>query len=199
MVAVRLDAEREGRDLAQKLRVTGFPTILYLDADGNEWGRLPGFLPAGPFLEQGQSFLKDAREQPLLEAKLKQNPSNSALASDLAQRFARQGNLKKALAMASLVLKGPQNAAAAQAYVALGRAYLDSGSPEAAKAWFSRVGQASKDASTKAYGYFGLALCALATRNNKAAHTELNRLLAMPDCPPGIQEKARELLQQLPP
>jgi thiol:disulfide interchange protein len=52
VIPVKLDAEREGRDAARRYRVQGFPTILFLDAEGREVGRIPGFVPAEPFLEE---------------------------------------------------------------------------------------------------------------------------------------------------
>ena len=72
LVAVKLNAEREGRAVAMKYRVSGFPTVLYLDADGGEWGRMPGFLPAPEFLQLAGDALKQYKGQPALEAKLKQ-------------------------------------------------------------------------------------------------------------------------------
>ncbi len=52
VIPVKLDAEREGREAARRYRVQGYPTILFLDAEGREVGRIPGFMPAAPFLEE---------------------------------------------------------------------------------------------------------------------------------------------------
>ena len=52
MVVVKLDAERDGRDAARRYRVEGFPTILFLDGSGREVGRVPGYMPPQPFLEE---------------------------------------------------------------------------------------------------------------------------------------------------
>ena len=52
MVVVKLDAERDGRDAARRYRVEGFPTILFLDGSGQEVGRIPGYMPPQPFLEE---------------------------------------------------------------------------------------------------------------------------------------------------
>lgn len=160
---------------------------------------MPGFLPTGPFLEYAQGVLKTAREQPALEAKLKQNPGNTALAIDLTQRFARQGSTKKALWSAELVTKAPQTTAAARAYVALGGMYFDRQNPVAAKPWFERAVKISTDPRDKGYAHLGLGLCAILRQDAKVARTQLNAVLKLPNCPPGMQEKARELLQQVPP
>lgn len=60
MVVVKLDAERDGRDAARRYRVDGFPTMLFLDAKGQEIGRVPGYLPPEPFLEELADILKKA-------------------------------------------------------------------------------------------------------------------------------------------
>jgi tetratricopeptide (TPR) repeat protein/thiol-disulfide isomerase/thioredoxin len=66
-VAVKMDAERgEGRRLAQRYMVTSFPTILFLDAKGNELDRLTAVYPPEAFLTTGRNIL--AGKTPLLEA-----------------------------------------------------------------------------------------------------------------------------------
>jgi thiol:disulfide interchange protein len=50
VVPLRLDAEREGRVLAERYGVRVYPTILFLDAGGQELGRIPGFVGAAAFL-----------------------------------------------------------------------------------------------------------------------------------------------------
>ena len=60
VVAVRLDAEREGREAAARFGVDGYPTLIFLNASGEEVGRIPGYLDPGPFLQALQSILKKA-------------------------------------------------------------------------------------------------------------------------------------------
>jgi thiol:disulfide interchange protein DsbD len=58
LVPVRLDGDREGRDEAARLKVRGYPTIVFLAADGREVGRIPGYLEPGPFLQELADILK---------------------------------------------------------------------------------------------------------------------------------------------
>jgi len=58
VVPVRLNAEREGAREASRLRVDGYPTIVFLSVSGEEVGRIPGYLEAGPFLEQLNTICK---------------------------------------------------------------------------------------------------------------------------------------------
>jgi len=48
-VSVKLNAEKEGANLAQRFGVTGYPPLLFLTASGREVTRIPGYMPAGPF------------------------------------------------------------------------------------------------------------------------------------------------------
>lgn len=197
LVAVKLNAEREGKALAIKYRVSGFPTVLYLDADGGEWGRMPGFMPAPEFLQLAGDALKEFKGQPALEAKLKQNPTDSALAAELTERLTRQGNEAKALWAAGLLTKTPQSSKYASAYIGMGRLYLRKEKAAKARPWFQKALTLATGAEDKSYGHLGLALCYFAERNAKAARAELNALLKVPGSSPGVQEKARNLLERL--
>jgi thiol:disulfide interchange protein len=57
VVPLKLDAERDGRELAERFGVDGYPTIIFLDGSGDEVGRISGLLPAGPFLEEFEDVL----------------------------------------------------------------------------------------------------------------------------------------------
>jgi len=57
-VPLRLDAEREGKILAGRFNVQGFPTILFLDPDEREVGRVPGFMEAADFVSEVAGWLK---------------------------------------------------------------------------------------------------------------------------------------------
>lgn len=51
VVPVSLDVDGKGRDLSSRYRVDGLPTIILLDAEGRELGRLPGYMPPSGFLD----------------------------------------------------------------------------------------------------------------------------------------------------
>jgi thiol:disulfide interchange protein len=58
VVPVRLNAETDGRDVAQRFNVEGFPTLIFLDSRGAEVGRIPGYLDPGSFLDQLHNIMK---------------------------------------------------------------------------------------------------------------------------------------------
>ncbi len=48
-VSVKLNAEKEGANLAKRFNVTGYPTILFLTSGGKEVTRIPGYMPPAGF------------------------------------------------------------------------------------------------------------------------------------------------------
>ena len=90
VVPARVDAEKgEGRKISARYQAFSFPTVLFLDGDGNEIDRLVGGYQAGDFLRGGEAVL--GGKTPLLEglAKLKSKWNHEEalrLASALALR-----------------------------------------------------------------------------------------------------------------
>ncbi len=58
VVSVRLNAETDGREVAQRFNVDGYPTILFLNASGDEVGRIPGYLEPRPFLSEIEHIIE---------------------------------------------------------------------------------------------------------------------------------------------
>jgi hypothetical protein len=54
LVALRLDAEKSGADLAGRFGVNSYPTVIFTDADGTEIERISGYLPPDGFVEEVQ-------------------------------------------------------------------------------------------------------------------------------------------------
>jgi thiol:disulfide interchange protein len=57
-VSVKVNAEKR-TDLAQRYRVEGFPTILWVDSGGNELDRLPGYAESREFAQ----FMRDVHSK----------------------------------------------------------------------------------------------------------------------------------------
>ncbi len=73
----KIDAEvGEGIDFAKKYSVSGYPTILFLDASGNEIDRIVGYVPAKDFKEMMVDYNKGVNTYNDLKAKLEKNPGD---------------------------------------------------------------------------------------------------------------------------
>lgn len=58
LVCVKVDGESpDGRSLVARFNITGYPTVLFVDPDGNELERLTAFVPLEPFLEEVRRIL----------------------------------------------------------------------------------------------------------------------------------------------
>ena len=57
-VPLRIDGEREGRVLAGRYRVDGYPTIVFLSPDEREVGRIPGYLDATEFVKTASGWVR---------------------------------------------------------------------------------------------------------------------------------------------
>jgi len=57
VVPLSLDVDGNGRDLSNRYRVDGLPTILVLDGNGREIGRIPGYMSPTSFLERVEGIL----------------------------------------------------------------------------------------------------------------------------------------------
>ena len=61
LIPVKLDADKpEPAKVAQKYKVEGTPTILFVDPKGNKIHEVDGFLPADQFAAEMQKALKKA-------------------------------------------------------------------------------------------------------------------------------------------
>ncbi len=58
MVSIRMDAEKEGADLAKRFEVDSYPMLIFLDSEGNEMDRILGYLPPDDFLRRVQRIRK---------------------------------------------------------------------------------------------------------------------------------------------
>lgn len=101
-VPLRMDAEKEGSDLAGKYAIRAYPTVLLLKPDGTEVDRLVGFRPPAEFLSEfnvsltGKNSLMRAREaaQAAVEADLEQQVKAR---QRLAQELMMSGKYDQAL------------------------------------------------------------------------------------------------------
>ncbi|MBK8594027.1 MAG: thioredoxin fold domain-containing protein [Holophagales bacterium] len=93
--AAKVDAEKgEGRRLSQRYAVRAFPTILFLDAAGNEIDRISGVYPPADFIRVADAIL--AGKTPLAEAMTKIKTSwDPAMAGSVAAQLAQRNDLPR--------------------------------------------------------------------------------------------------------
>ena len=101
VIAVKIDAEKgEGRRIAQRYAVRAFPTILFLDPQGNELDRISGVYPPQSFVGAGDAIL--AGRTALADALKKlQKEWDPALAGGAAQQLGQKNDLARLRPLAS--------------------------------------------------------------------------------------------------
>lgn len=97
-VSIKLDADRAGKPVAKKYGVSGYPTILFVDAKGEEYGRIGGYLAAEPFRTEMEKINRVFTEFPKLEATLKEKPEDGATNARIAPHYATRGKIAEAAA-----------------------------------------------------------------------------------------------------
>lgn len=81
-IPVRVDSDRDPA-FAQKYGISGLPTLLILEADGSEAGRIAGYMEAQPFAERLKAILKGREERARLEDAVTRDPNNASAHYDL--------------------------------------------------------------------------------------------------------------------
>ena len=56
-IAIKVNAEQD-KKLATKYKVTGYPCLVFVNGEGKEVGRIPGYMPANSFLTAAGKIVK---------------------------------------------------------------------------------------------------------------------------------------------
>ncbi len=200
VVSVKVDAEHEGRELAAKYKVRGYPTILFLNEAGGMEGKIGGYLPPVGFSQRINETLKRHQEFLSAQARYRKDANNAQTAFDLEGFYASQGDGTKAIAMQQQVARlDPQNAKGmlTRSYLYLGDYYSEAGSFDKSTPLYRKVLQVSKVPKEVAYSHLSLAYANLSQNRLKQAVPELKAVQAVPHCPQDISGAAQQLLDRL--
>lgn len=134
-VNVQLDAEKgEGPDLAKRYGVRGFPTMLVVDAAGDEVDRIVGYLPPAEFTKEAQRILRGDGTIPSLRAKVAAAPDDLEAGVALGSKLATTKPDESTALFEALVAKAGGRDRATQGKVRLAwvTALVDADRPEPA-------------------------------------------------------------------
>jgi len=199
-VPVKLNAEKEGRQAAKKYKIQGFPTILFLTATGEVAGKIVGYRPPAPFAEEVAQVIQDHKEFPQLQARIKQNPSDTEAAARLAGILIQRGDLSAATQMLAQAEKAdPENSKGhlTGAYLALAETYLQDEKADEAKPLLRKVIASGKKPADLATAHLMLAFCFFSEKKPKEALAELEAIVKMPDAPEDLKKTAERGIAEL--
>lgn len=196
-VPVKVNAEKEGVAVARKYNVQGYPTIMFLEADGSIAAKIGGYLPPQQFAEKLTEIDEAHRELPVLASKFKQNPADAAVAAKLTSIYASKDDAEHAeVTLAALQKADPQNSTGllAPAFNKVGDLYQDRQQFPHAIALFKKAAAFAKKPYDAAYAHISIAVCYLSERNLAAAVPELEATIAVKNGPKDLQDQARQIL-----
>lgn len=200
VIPVKLDAEKEGLQQARQYRVSGFPTIIFVNGSGEEEDRIGGYLPPNPFRQELGRIIQDHRQFPVLEAKFKSNSSDVNSGSLLLSQYIKRKNLGHASNILDKMVQGdPRNSKGKlfQGYTQIAILNAESGSLNKAEPVFRTALKYAKSPPETAAGHLNLAFCFLSANRKKEAIAELKSVCATPKAPAGAVDAAQKYLAQL--
>jgi thioredoxin-related protein len=89
VVPIKIDAEKgEGIAIAKKYGVRAYPTILLIDANGDEIDRMLGYMPPEPFLKTVTDYVTGVNTLAQMRAELEKKPDDPAIRYAAATKYA---------------------------------------------------------------------------------------------------------------
>ncbi len=197
VVPVKVNAEKEGKELAKKYGVKGYPTILFLDGNGEIMGRIGGYLPPAGFADELNKVDSLYKELPKIEAKLKEKPDDGEANARMAAVLAARDKTKEAEAALAKAEKAQYTGEVlAQAYNAVGDNYQNGAKFDEAIALFKKADAAAKNSKDRAYAKISMMVCYQAKGDAAGAKKAAEELVAMKDAPAEWVAEAKRVLEQ---
>jgi thioredoxin-related protein len=201
MVNVKVDGDSgPGPDLVKKYAIRGYPTILFIDGNGEVFGRIVGYEPPEPFARDIKRIIDGHADFPKLKSRLAVNEKDVEAAARLAAIYAGKGEPKEAescLAKAEKADPNGDSALLSAAYNALGDYYQNERKYEEARANFEKGLKVSKNGTDKSYARISIAYCYLTERKLKEAKPYLEALVAQGDAPEADVTTAKQILEYI--
>jgi thioredoxin-like negative regulator of GroEL len=197
---VQIDGEREGRPVARKYRVRGFPETLYLDASGRVVGRIAGFRPPEQMLDDMGRALGTSKDFPIFAARARRSSRDVEALAGLARIYAFRGDGDAASAMLTRAeAADPENSRGflAGAFNAVGDFWQMSLHFNEAIPLFRKAAKLGKAPSQIAYARASLAACLYSQGRDDEAIRELQAVVAMKDAPEKDKEDARKAIEEI--
>lgn len=192
---LKVNAEKEGQALAKQYKVEGFPTILFVDAKGELFAKIGGYMPPEGFSEEMAKALKTHKELPAIQAKLKANANDPEANARMAGICAAREQPDKAVAhLAKSEKAGYKGAAMAPAYNAVGDHYQTAREFDKAIGYFKKGDAAATNPKDRAYSQVSIMVCHLSKGDKNAAKAVAKTLAVLKGAPAEYVKMAQDVL-----
>ncbi|HVT13880.1 MAG TPA: thioredoxin fold domain-containing protein [Fimbriimonadaceae bacterium] len=197
-IPIKLNAEKDadGIRLAKKFNITGYPTILFIDANENLSYKIVGYSPAPQFAASLQKAASSNGAREKFQSALKANPNNFDALVGLATLDAGLGDTATAtnlVGRAAKVAKASQKGALLDAYNAVGDGFQNDEKYDGAVPYFEKAIDPAFPKQA-AYARISLGVCYLSLRENKKAQVVLQQLLKMGKEADEYRDQAKQML-----
>lgn len=193
---VKVDAEKEGKDLAAKYKVTGYPTILFLQPDGTPVDKIVGYEAPAQFTNDMDQAAQDFQDLPVLQAAVKQRPTDVPSSLKLAALYIKAGDIADAKTLVTTIEQNGGAAQLAPLYTQLGDADSGTGEWKTAAAWYTRA-LSSTDTQTLVAAHAGLATCDMQQGNKADAKAELLKILTLPGISADLKDRVNQAVNSI--
>jgi len=196
-VPLKLNAEKEGKKLAGKYGVKGYPAILFVDANGEVFGRIGGYMPAEPFAAAMTKIQTAHKDLPAVQEALKKDPGNGEANAELALIMALRGKLDEAdAALTKAEAAKYTSDVLANAYNEIGDIHQSQERLDEAIGYFKKADAATKDPAIRSYAKVSLMVCYGSKRDTASARACAEELVALEGATPEYVEHAKKLLER---
>ncbi len=196
-VPLRLDGEKEGRELARRLQVTGFPATWVLTPDAYPALSIPGYVPSETLTQGMFEGLTRYQKGLDLEKKHRANPDDLDTLIELTKLWSDRGTLERAEKLRLALDKadpGDEKGWLPGIYTQLGIAYVQKEQYDRAIPLLKRSAKESVSTQDIVSSHFNLAVCYALRREFKEAIPLVERVVALPDLTPDHRDRAEKLL-----
>jgi thioredoxin-like negative regulator of GroEL len=200
-VKLNTDTDPEGKELAKKHGVTGLPTILFLNGDGQVIGRIGGFRPAAPFRQAMEGVEKVNRDLPRLKRDFRQRTGDVQTAVRMAEMASQLGDealTKEASARASRLDPKDAGGHRAKALRALAELYVGRKDIKQAVPVFHEVARVATRAEDRGYSLLSAGYGLLVSGDLRGGVREFLTALRTPTLLKKDHEFARQILGTIP-
>jgi tetratricopeptide (TPR) repeat protein len=198
IVPVKLNAESDGESLSKRFKLEAYPTILFVDALGETWGEVSGYLAADEFAAELMPIVQNHRAYPAIAAKLKSDPTDGEANARMAQICASRKRMDEAEAHLEAAERSSYRGVyLARALLAIGDRFQLSSKQERAIPFFKRAHGVATTGEDRSYALLALAYCYLHLEDKESARRYCNLLIEMEDASTDYVEMARRILRSL--
>ena len=194
---LRLNAEKDGKAVAAKYKVNGFPTILFVDGTGKVVHSILGYMPPMDFAGQ-MELANMANNLPALQRQVQSHPDDKKTLSSLISIYASQKKEPEMLSSLATfrVGMGPSpSTLSSKTLSSVGDYYQNNNKAKQAIPYFEEAAKYADDPHDLAYALISLAGCDLAVGDKKAAIPVLERFLALGPAAKDYEAAAKSMLE----